>query len=44
MDIMMKKLALARGLKVENVGSDGLSLLDKMSDGRPHNVSVMTLS
>ena len=33
-----RRLALAAGVEVVQVKSDSLPLLDKMSDGRPHNV------
>lgn len=33
-----RKLALAAGVEVVSVKTDSLPLMDKMSDGRPHNV------
>ena len=38
-DINMRKMALDRGVSVEMVPADGLRMLDRMSEGRPHNVS-----
>lgn len=35
----IRKLALAQGVKVIEAKGDSLRLMDKMSDGRPHNVS-----
>lgn len=37
-DLSIIKLALAAGVRVSKVGEDWMSLLDKMSKGRPHNV------
>ena len=40
-DESMKKLGLARGVKVNTVNSpEWLSLMDRMSTGRPHNVRL----
>ena len=38
MDASVTKLALARGIKISQVKTDWLPLMDKMSTGRPHNV------
>ena len=40
MDAAVKKLALARGIKISQVKTDWLPLMDKMSAGRPHNVCL----
>ena len=48
MDAAVTKLALAQGVKVSQVKTDWLPLMDKMSLGRPHNVcpshSIVPLS
>ena len=36
----MKRLAKARNVGVVPMGEEGLRLMNKMSDGRPHNVSI----
>ena len=38
-DASVRKLALARSVRVTRVERDWLRLMDKMSGGRPHNVS-----
>lgn len=38
-DREVRKLALAANVEVTRVGNDWLKLMDKMSGGRPHNVS-----
>lgn len=38
-DREVRKLALAANVEVTRVGNDWLRLMDKMSQGRPHNVS-----
>ncbi|MCJ1475149.1 hypothetical protein MMC13_003809 [Lambiella insularis] len=43
-DEKVKKFALARGVEVFRVKNDWLSLLDKMSAGRPHNGYVLEAS
>lgn len=42
-DRQVRKMALAANVEVTRVGSDWLKLMDKMSGGRPHNVSSETL-
>lgn len=41
-DREVRKLALAANVEVTRVGHDWLNLMDKMSGGRPHNVSKDT--
>ena len=38
-DMSMRKRALNLGIPVERVTSEGLRMMDRMSEGRPHNVS-----
>ena len=42
-DEAMRKLALAAGVEIVQVGRDWMRLMDKMSAGRPHNVRLPTL-
>ena len=39
-DVGMRRIALKRGIKVENVKGEWLRVMDKMSNGRPHNVRI----
>ena len=39
-DLEMRKMALDQAVPVERVSFDKLQMLDRMSEGRPHNVSL----
>ena len=41
-DIAIRRLALRNEVVVERIKSDKLRLMDKMSEGRPHNVGIST--
>lgn len=43
-DQQVRKLGLAAGVVVNRVGHQWLKLMDKMSKGRPHNVSLIQLA
>ncbi|MCJ1271653.1 hypothetical protein MMC22_011558 [Lobaria immixta] len=43
-DGAVRKLALARGVEVANVTGSWLQLMDRMSDGRPHNGYILEAS
>ena len=43
-DASLRRLARARGIETIIIKSDGLSLMDRMSGGRPHNVCTMLVT
>ncbi|KAI9806766.1 MAG: hypothetical protein M1825_006223 [Sarcosagium campestre] len=43
-DATMRKLALSRGIEVVGVSGDWIRLMDKMSEGRPHNGYILESS
>ncbi|KAI6248374.1 rRNA methyltransferase 1, mitochondrial [Erysiphe necator] len=43
-DKYFQSLAEAKGIKVEKVSNHGIRLLDKMSNGRPHNGFILEVS
>ena len=42
-DMQMRKMAVNLGVPVEKIGAERYRILDKMSEGRPHNVSLVSL-